>query len=80
MEGGIAHENRNNFSGPGSDREIVIYYFLCLLITDDALRIITYLVTVEVLKKWTMPLKDWDSCISQFAIQFSDRFLMVLVV
>ncbi len=48
--------------------------------TDDALRKIIYLATIEVSKKWTMPIKDWSSCISQFAIQFGDRFPMNLIV
>jgi len=48
--------------------------------TDDALRKIIYLATMEVSKKWTMPIKDWSSCISQFAIQFGDRFPMNLIV
>ena len=41
--------------------------------TDDALKKIIYLATVEAAKKWTMPVKDWKSCISQFAIFFGDR-------
>jgi len=38
--------------------------------TDDALKKIIYLATVEAAKKWTMPVKDWKNCISQFAIYF----------
>lgn len=41
--------------------------------TDDALKKIIYLATMEASKKWTMPIKDWKKCISQFAIYFSDR-------
>lgn len=41
--------------------------------TDDALRKIIYLATVDAAKKWTMPVKDWGQCISQFVIQFGDR-------
>lgn len=41
--------------------------------TDDALRKIIYLATVEASKKWTMPVRDWKNCISQFAIYFGDR-------
>lgn len=48
--------------------------------TDDALRKIIYLATMEAAKKWTKPIKNWNSCISQFAIQFGDRFPMNLVV
>ena len=41
--------------------------------TDDALKKIIYLATVEAAKKWTMPVRDWKNCISQFAIYFGDR-------
>lgn len=41
--------------------------------TDDALRKIIYLATVEAAKKWTMPVREWKNCISQFVIHFSDR-------
>ncbi len=41
--------------------------------TDDALKKIIYLATVEASKKWTVPVRDWKSCVSQFAIHFSDR-------
>jgi transposase-like protein len=41
--------------------------------TDDALRKIIYLATVEASKKWTMPVRDWKNCVSQFAIYFGDR-------
>jgi len=41
--------------------------------TDDALRKIIYLATVEASKKWTTAVRDWKGCISQFAIYFADR-------
>lgn len=41
--------------------------------TDEALKKIIYLATVEASKKWTLPIREWKSCISQFAIHFSDR-------
>ncbi len=41
--------------------------------TDDALKKIIYLATVEAAKKWTMPVRDWKNCISQLAIYFGDR-------
>ncbi|MEG6521779.1 IS256 family transposase [Desulfotomaculum sp. 1211_IL3151] len=41
--------------------------------TDDALRKIIYLATVGIAKKWTMPVRDWRSCVSQLAIYFGDR-------
>ncbi len=40
---------------------------------DEALIKIVYLATMDIYKKWTMPVKDWDSAISQFAIYFSER-------
>ncbi|BAF59533.1 transposase and inactivated derivatives [Pelotomaculum thermopropionicum SI] len=48
--------------------------------TDDALKKIIYLATVEASKKWTVPIKEWKSCISQFAIHFSDRLEPELMV
>lgn len=41
--------------------------------TDDALRKIVYLATMDITKKWTMPIQNWAECISQFAIQYGDR-------
>lgn len=41
--------------------------------TDEALIKIIYLATLEASKKWTMPIKDWKNCMSQFAIYFDDR-------
>ncbi len=41
--------------------------------TDEALVKIIYLATIEASKKWTMSIKDWKNCISQFAIYFEDR-------
>lgn len=41
--------------------------------TDDALRKIIYLATEDAAKKWTMPIKEWHSCLAQFMIYFEDR-------
>jgi putative transposase len=41
--------------------------------SDDALRKIIYLATMEVTKKWNMPLRDWKECLSQLIIYFGDR-------
>jgi transposase-like protein len=41
--------------------------------TDEALIKIIYLATLEASKKWTLPIKDWKNCMSQFAIYFEDR-------
>lgn len=40
--------------------------------TDEALKMIIYLATLDAAKKWTMPLKNWKECISQFLIYFEN--------
>jgi len=40
---------------------------------DDALRKIIYLATMDITKKWTMPVREWANCMSQFVLQFGDR-------
>ncbi|MDR7868904.1 MAG: IS256 family transposase [Sporomusaceae bacterium] len=42
--------------------------------SDEALRKIIYLATVDAAKKWTMPLRNWTDCISQLVIYFEGRF------
>jgi transposase-like protein len=41
--------------------------------TDESLIKIIYLATAEASKKWTLSVRDWKQCISQFAIFFEDR-------
>lgn len=41
--------------------------------SDEALVKIVYLATMDIHKKWTVPVRNWGSCISQFAIYFGDR-------
>jgi transposase-like protein len=41
--------------------------------SDEALRKIIYLATIDAAKKWTMPLRNWTDCISQLALYFGDR-------
>lgn len=41
--------------------------------TDEALKKIIYLATIEATKKWTMPIREWKDSISHFAIHFEDR-------
>ncbi|MFW6016949.1 MAG: IS256 family transposase, partial [bacterium] len=41
--------------------------------TDESLIKIIYLATMDISKKWTMPIRSWRSCISQIAIYFEDR-------
>jgi transposase-like protein len=44
--------------------------------TDEALRKILYLATMDISRKWTMPVSNWANCISQFVIQFGDRMVI----
>jgi putative transposase len=41
--------------------------------TDDALKKTLYLATLDIMKKWTMPIPNWGQTITQFAITFQDR-------
>lgn len=41
--------------------------------SDEALRKIIYLATIDAAKKWTMPLRNWTDCISQLTIYFDHR-------
>jgi putative transposase len=41
--------------------------------TDEALVKMIYLATSDISRKWTMPLREWTKCISQFVIYFNDR-------
>jgi Transposase and inactivated derivatives len=48
--------------------------------SDEALTKIIYLATMDISKKWNMPIRDWKQCISQFAIYFSDRLASELAI
>lgn len=48
--------------------------------TDESLIKIIYLATMDISKKWNMPVREWKSCISQFAIYFSDRLKADLAI
>lgn len=48
--------------------------------SDEALKKIVYLATMDLAKKWNMPLRDWKQCISQFSIYFSDRLKTELAI
>ena len=48
--------------------------------TDESLRKIIYLATMEAAKKWTMPVRDWRNSLSQFAIHFGDRLELESVI
>ena len=47
--------------------------------TDEALRKIIYLATMDIAKKWTMPVANWGSCLAQLMIYFGDRVTASLV-
>jgi putative transposase len=42
--------------------------------TDDSIRKVVYLSIQEIMKKWTMPVRDWGLCYSQIMVYFADRF------
>jgi putative transposase len=42
--------------------------------TDDALRKVIYLATMDITKKWVRPIPAWLECKAQFEIIFGDRF------
>lgn len=41
--------------------------------TDEALKKIIYLATLDIARKWTMPVRDWGRCLSQLIIYFDER-------
>lgn len=40
---------------------------------------VIYLANKNITERWTMPIKDWNTCISQFVIFFGDRVELELV-
>lgn len=40
---------------------------------DEALRKSLYLTTTDIIKKWSMPCRDWGETYGQFVIEFGDR-------
>jgi putative transposase len=42
-------------------------------VSDDAALKLLYLTTMNVIEKWTMPLRDWGTIIANLAIHFGDR-------
>lgn len=48
--------------------------------SDDALRKVIYLATLDISRKWTMPIRDWGVCLSQLAIYFEDRLPTKLMI
>lgn len=41
--------------------------------TDDALRKSLYLATMDIIKKWSMPVADWGRTVAQFSVLFPGR-------
>ncbi|WP_406677843.1 IS256 family transposase [Moorella sp. ACPs] len=48
--------------------------------TDEALRKIIYLATLDIARKWTMPIRDWGRCLSQLIIYFGDRLTARMII
>lgn len=43
--------------------------------TDDSIRKVVFLSVKEIMKKWTMPARDWGMAYNQFVIFFTDRLM-----
>jgi len=41
--------------------------------TEQSVRKLLYLATMDITKKWTMPLQNWPLLLNQLAIRFDDR-------
>ena len=42
--------------------------------TEQAVRKLLYLATMDITKKWTAPIRDWPLILNQLAIRFEDRW------
>jgi putative transposase len=47
-------------------------------VSDDALMKLLYLTTMNIIEKWTMPLKEWGQVLDQLCIFFDDRIKIKL--
>jgi putative transposase len=47
-------------------------------VSDDALMKILYLATMNIVDKWTMPIKEWGNILDNLMIYFGDRVKIVL--
>ncbi len=47
-------------------------------VSDDAFMKILYLTTMNLVDKWTMPIKDWGSILDNLMIFFGDRVKITL--
>ncbi|GEA16866.1 hypothetical protein E308F_31120 [Moorella sp. E308F] len=41
--------------------------------SDEALRKIVYMATLDIARKWTMPIRNWSKCLPQLVIYFDER-------
>lgn len=46
----------------------------CVFPTDESLKKSLYLATMNIMKKWTMPVASWGQTVAQFSIMFPGRF------
>ena len=60
------------------DKKIISMYAKGMSTTDDALRKSLYLATMDIMKKWSMPIANWGSTIAQFSIIFEGRLKLEL--
>jgi putative transposase len=42
---------------------------------DEAVYKVVYLAMRNIIKKWTMPIRDWKPALNWFAIEFAERFV-----
>ena len=47
-------------------------------VSDDALMKILYLTTMQIVDKWTMPIRDWGMILDNLMIYFGDRVMISL--
>jgi transposase-like protein len=48
--------------------------------TDDSLRKVIYLVTMDISKKWTMSVQNWAECLSQLVLEYGERVAAEIAV
>lgn len=48
--------------------------------TDDSLRKVVYLATMDISKKWTMSVQNWAECLSQLVLEYGDRIANLIAV
>jgi len=43
--------------------------------SDDSPAKLFYLALQNIIRKWTMPIRDWNAALTRFSIQFEDRMI-----